>query len=258
MPWRASSIACTSPGSTTTGSPPSWLTRSSSARIRAAVSAEARSGWFDSATPSSSRITSQPSTSLRTTFSAMRIGYPAPRAENGSELGVLGVRAEDRLHCRDELAFGDAHPGRLDQPRHQVLPRFGGSTNRGQCGVDLALVALGLGPVEPRALTLLGRRVGAVDVELGLALELELVHPDHDPLLRVDLALIREGGVGDLPLGEAVLDRFDHPAELVDAVEVLIGSRLHLVGEPLDEVGAAERVGRVGDPGFVRDHLLGA
>ncbi len=50
----------------------------------------------------------------------------------------------------------------------------------------------------------------------------------------------------------------DHPAELVDLGEVLIAAALHLVGERLDEVGAAERVGGGGDAGLVRDHLLGA
>ena len=55
-----------------------------------------------------------------------------------------------------------------------------------------------------------------------------------------------------------MLDGLDHPADRVDLLEVLVRVRLQLVGQRLDEVGAAERVDRVGDAGLVRDHLLRA
>src|SRR5438105_722441 len=67
------------------------------------------------------------------------------------------------------------------------------------------------------------------------------VDTHHDALARVDLALQREGGVGDLALGVVALDGRHHAPELVDLAEVLVAACLHLVGERLDEVGAAER-----------------
>ena len=47
-------------------------------------------------------------------------------------------------------------------------------------------------------------------------------------------------------------------AELVEVGEDLLGLALHLVGERLDEVRAAERIGHVGHVRLVGDHLLGA
>ena len=49
------------------------------------------------------------------------------------------------------------------------------------------------------------------------------VDADDDPPSGVDLALQLVGRVGDLALGEVLLDRLDHPAELVDAREVRVG-----------------------------------
>ena len=45
---------------------------------------------------------------------------------------------------------------------------------------------------------------------------------------------------------------------LVEVGEQLLGLALHLVGQRLDEVRPAERVGDVGDVRLVGDHLLGA
>ena len=71
------------------------------------------------------------------------------------------------------------------------------------------------------------------------------VDADDDALAAVDLALELVRRVGDLALREAALDGLDHAADLVDLVEVLVRVRLQLVGQRLDEVGAAERVDRV-------------
>jgi hypothetical protein len=59
-----------------------------------------------------------------------------------------------------------------------------------------------------------------------------------------------------MPLIDALEDRA--VAELVEVGEDLLGLALHLVGQFLDEVRAAERVGDVGDVGLVGDDLLGA
>ena len=74
----------------------------------------------------------------------------------------------------------------------------------------------------------------------------------------VDRRLQLERGVGDLALRVVLLDRLDHPAELVDPLEVLVRRALDLVGQRLDEVRAAERVDRVRHAGLVGDDLLRA
>src|SRR5207247_9711908 len=62
----------------------------------------------------------------------------------------------------------------------------------------------------------------------------------------------------DLTLHKALLDRLDGAADLVDALDQLARRRLELVRQRLDEVGAAERVGRVRSARLVREHLLRA
>ena len=57
----------------------------------------------------------------------------------------------------------------------------------------------------------------------GSFVEPVAVDPDDDPLLRLDLGLVAEGGLGDLALLEVLLDRLDHAAELLDPVEVVVG-----------------------------------
>ena len=86
----------------------------------------------------------------------------------------------------------------------------------------------------------------------------ERVDADDDAAPGVDLLLKAVGGVGDLALRVGLLDRGDHPAELIDPREVLVGERLEAVGQRLDEVAAAERVDRVRHAGLVGDHLLRA
>ena len=85
-----------------------------------------------------------------------------------------------------------------------------------------------------------------------------LVYADDDPLAALDLLLQPEAGVGDLALRVVLLDRRDHPAELVDLREIGIGLGLEAVGQRLDEIGAAQRVDRVRHPRLVRDDLLRA
>ena len=63
----------------------------------------------------------------------------------------------------------------------------------------------------------------------------------------------RNAGLGDLPLEPAALDAREHALEhrtlphRVDLGEQLLGALLHLVGERLDEVRAAQRIDHVGD-----------
>src|SRR5207253_770685 len=52
--------------------------------------------------------------------------------------------------------------------------------------------------------------------------------------------------------------RRDDASDLVDALEVRLGLALHLVGQRLDEVAAAEGIDRIGDTRLVGQQLLGA
>src|SRR4029079_8459445 len=92
-------------------------------------------------------------------------------------------------------------------------------------------------------------RVDPEDLRLaGVALRVA-VDADDDAVAGLDLVLELEARVGDLALREPALERLDHAAELLDPAEVVVRERLHAVRQRLDEVGAAERVGRVGDAG---------
>src|SRR6266566_5573842 len=105
-----------------------------------------------------------------------------------------------------------------------------------------------LGPDAGRPLELAPLRLGVEPVQLdALAVVfLEPVHADDRALPALDLLLPFEGRLLDLGLDEAALDCLDGAPELVDAVDQLPRPRLELVRECLDEVGAAEGVGRVG------------
>src|SRR5439155_15620379 len=100
------------------------------------------------------------------------------------------------------------------------------------------------------------RRVDAEDLDRLLLLLLVPVDPDDDPLAALDLGLVAEARLGDLALLEVLLDRRDYAAELLDALEVVVGLPLELVRELLEVVRAAERIDRVHDARLVRDHLL--
>ena len=70
----------------------------------------------------------------------------------------------------------------------------------------------------------------------------EAVDADDHALAGLDLLLPAERRLLDLRLHEALLDRGDGAAELVDLQDQLPGLRLELVREGFDEVRAAERV----------------
>src|SRR5439155_23497806 len=89
-------------------------------------------------------------------------------------------------------------------------------------------------------LLLLEGRVDAEELDRLLLLELVAVDADHDSLAALDLGLVAEARLGDLTLLEVLLDRRDHPAELLDSLEVVVGLPLELVRELLEVVRAAE------------------
>ena len=85
-----------------------------------------------------------------------------------------------------------------------------------------------------------------------------IIHADDDLFFLLDRALVGVAGLGDLLLREAVLDGLHHAAHRVQLAEILEGAVFHVPGQPLDEVGAAQRIDRVGNAGFIREDLLRA
>ena len=79
---------------------------------------------------------------------------------------------------------------------------------------------------------------------MRLVVRLEPVDPDHHPLAVLDLPLIPIARRRDLGLRETRLDRRDHAAHFVDAADVVVGGRLRIERQLLQEVAAAERVRR--------------
>ena len=84
----------------------------------------------------------------------------------------------------------------------------------------------------------------------------ELRDADDLALLGLELALQLVGGIGDLSLRESSLDGANHATHLVDLADVAPTPLLGLVGERLDEVGAAERIDGVGHAGLLGEDLL--
>ena len=76
---------------------------------------------------------------------------------------------------------------------------------------------------RPLELAALDRWVEAVQLDLLLLGLGEAVDADDHALARLDLLVPAEGGVLDLALDEALLDRRDGAAELVDPLDQLAG-----------------------------------
>ena len=76
----------------------------------------------------------------------------------------------------------------------------------------------------------------------------EPVDADDRPLARFDLLVDLERLVGDQALQVAVLDGAHHAAVRLEVVHDLDDLLLGRVGERLDEVGAAERIGHRATP----------
>src|SRR4051794_8378956 len=160
-------------------------------------------------------------------------------AQNAAELADGALRAERPAQRLEEIlgpARGRARPLLRRGGRPGVAPRAH------PCGaLELAPLPLGVDPQELDPLL------------LGL---LEAVDADDHALARLDLARVAERGLLDLALDEPRLDRRHRAAELVDARDQLLRARLQLVGQRLDGVGPAERVGDVRAAGLVREDLL--
>ena len=139
--------------------------------------------------------------------------------------------------------------------RARNASRMGGSMfSRAACGLADTHerrcrrlgIPLGAQPCGPLELAALRGRVEPVQLDRFLLRLVELVDADDHALARLDLLLVPERRLLDLLLDEALLDRRDGTASLVDLLDQLGRALLQLVGELLDEVRAAQRIGGVG------------
>src|SRR3712207_3636380 len=165
------------------------------------------------------------------------------------EYRAQGVRD---LPDRGELAQSFLH--RVEK----VLRALRGAREASQSALDGGVVAALPQIGQPARLGLADRLVDRVELHLrvvGLT-GIEAVHPDDDAILPLDRALVPVGGVLDLGLHKALLDRADRSAEVVDAPYVLPRLLLDGVGERFDKVRAGQRIGRVGQAALVRQDLL--
>src|SRR5436190_17393310 len=153
------------------------------------------------------------------------------------------VLAEDGAEGAADLADGGAGAERVLHRIEQVVGALGGGADARERGVDGGLVAPGAELPQPRDLE--GDRL-LVDAEDGRGGDFPLdvlVDADDRALAARQRLLMAVGLFGDGPLHEALLDRRDRAAALGDLGHERLGPRLELVGQRLDEVGPAERVG---------------
>ena len=155
------------------------------------------------------------------------------------------------------LALRRSGPRAVQDRLHQVRLGRGGLPQDAQYPLHVLAPPPRFSGLQAVDLLALERGVDAEDLDRLLGLIRVSVDPDHDPPALVHLLLVPERRVRDLALRIVLLDRLDHPSELVDLAEVLVGGRLHPVRQRLDEVGAAEGVDRVRHAGLMSDHLLG-
>src|SRR3954464_13882511 len=162
---------------------------------------------------------------MSTTTNSLRIGNdPSFSLEDRR----LGVGAEDRLECLDDLPLAGVYARAVEEVRHEIVVVAGGGfLEGGQLALDGGAVAAGADGLHAVDLLALQPRVDAEDLDLAVAALGVRVHADELARAVVVLLLELEGGVGDLALREAALDRLDHAAELVDLGEVRVRELLH-------------------------------
>src|SRR5215210_6535697 len=95
-----------------------------------------------------------------------------------------------------------------------------------------------------------------MELHVGVFIRGVAVDADDYTLLALDLALVAVGCLIDLALHITLLDSLYGPAQPIDSLYVLPGFLLDGVGEGLDEVGAGQWIGGVGQSCLVRQDLL--
>ena len=170
------------------------------------------------------------------------------------------AEAVDLAQRGADLAVRDVGAGGLHHLLVDVLVlALGGAGERIERAAHLALVALGLEALEPLQLRvdlLARRRLERLARHLLLGRHAVLVDADHGLLAGVDLLLEGQRRVAADLLRDAGLDRRVHAARRVDAGDHLADLGLHLVGQRLDVVGAAERIDHVGQVRLLLEDVL--
>src|SRR5437667_3712857 len=165
--------------------------------------------------------------------------------------------AEDLAHHVADFTEGRLRAYGVEDERHRVLVRLACLEET----LERLLVLLRVpSPAQlPKAFDLsLERRLRHAErLDLRLFVDDEIVDADDDPLFVLDFPLVSIRGVRDFLLEEPFPNRGDHAPEFGNPVEVAVCFRLQLVRQRFEEVGAAERVDRVGHPALVREDLLG-
>src|SRR4051812_7761716 len=131
---------------------------------------------------------------------------PWAGAGAGLEDGRLGVAAEDLLQRVHDLALARMNTSAVEEMRHEV--GFGCCLllEDAEGGLDLPGVASGADGLDAADLLGFEGRVDAQDRVLVVVALGVLVDADDDPPAGVDLALELIACVGDLALGEVLLD----------------------------------------------------
>src|SRR5207237_10864524 len=115
--------------------------------------------------------------------------------------------------------LGASCPNRPYDARHQVVGSGGGLAQPVHRRRAPRLVALRTHGAHSLDLLGLELRVDAEDLDRRLLINGEIVDPDHDPALLLQLLLVAERRVRYLFLEEARIDRRNDSAELLDALE---------------------------------------
>src|SRR3982074_537514 len=137
-----------------------------------------------------------------------------------SEEDRLTIDAEDLLERGHDLALGCICLDAVQQWRHQVVAAASGGLQLLEAMRDARVVAPRSERREPAHLTLLRLRTDAQGGDLPAFALLVGVYAHDDPFVGFELALELEGGIGDLPLEEPVLDAAENAALAIDLVEV--------------------------------------
>ena len=173
------------------------------------------------------------------------VGVAGPRVhlrdEQDPHYARLGVVRPDtpRADLAD-LPHRAPQPQRLPHRKQQVLVRARDPPDLFQRPRSGLGVPLGSDALRPLQLPPLRLRIEPVELDRLLLVLLVAVDTDDDALALLDLALVAERRVLDLALDEALLDRRNRAADLVDPLDQLPRRLLELRRQRLDEVGAAE------------------
>src|SRR6267378_5959944 len=163
--------------------------------------------------------------------------------------------AEGLPHHVDDLAQRGLRADRVEDQGHRVrIPLTTLAQLIESPGVLLRVPRPPDAP-KPFHLRLQRRFAHPKGLEFRLLVDDEVIHPDDHPLLVLDLPLIPICGVRDLLLEEPFPDRGDHPAELLNPIEVFVRLFLQFVREGLQEIGPAERIDRVRHPTLMGEDL---